>query len=320
MKMHLFLTLFLALLLLGCGGETPQDVEMESITLPMGFIADPQFAPIYVAYERGYFAEAGFDVTFDYSFETDGVALVGSGQEPFALVSGDVVLSARAEEIPLIYIFEWYQKYPIGIASLADKGIAAPQDLPGRNVGIPGLFGATYVAYTGLLAANGIDPEEIDLEEIGFNQTEALLSGQVEAALVYVNNEPVQLASQGEAIDLILVSDYVDLVASGLVTSEQYAAENPERVRAFVAAFLRGLEETLADPDAAYEISKQYVEGLDDGRRGVLEASLDLWRAGSLGRTDPAAWATTQETLLAMGFLQEPLPDLEAAFSNEFLP
>ena len=149
---------------------------------------------------------------------------------------------------------------------------------------------------------------------------ESLLSGQVEAAMIYVNNEPVQLANVGEAINLIQVANYVDLVATGVVTSEQFAAENPELVRAFVAAFLRGLQDTLDKPEEAFEISRSYVEGLDDSRRGVLNASLELWKGEPLGHTDPAAWRTTEETLLAMGFLNEPLDDLEAAYTNEFLP
>ena len=48
-------------------------------------------------------------------------------------------------------------------------------------------------------------------------------------------------------------------------------------------ATLRGLAYTLDNPDEAFEISKKYVEGLDDSRKNVLEASLDMWRAETLG-------------------------------------
>ncbi|MDJ0755108.1 MAG: ABC transporter substrate-binding protein [Ardenticatenaceae bacterium] len=306
------------LLTAACGGSAAP--EMQSITLPMGFIPDPQFAPIYVAIDKGYFTEAGFDVTLDYSFETDGVALVGSGREPFAMVSGDVVVSARAEEIPLVYVMEWYQKYPIAVVSQQNAGIESPADLAGRTVGIPGLFGATYVGYGGLTAAAGLDPEGINLEEIGFNQIESILTGQVEAALVYANNEPVQLTGMGEAINVIPISDYIDLVATGVVTSESYAAENPERVRGFVNAFVRGVEDTINDPAEAYEISKKYVEGLDDGRRGVLDASIEMWNADVIGETDPESWLTTETTLISMGFLTGPVDDLDQAYTNEYLP
>jgi NitT/TauT family transport system substrate-binding protein len=77
--------------------------------------------------------------------------------------------------------------------------------------------------------------------------------------------------------------------------------------------------DTLADSDQAYEISKKYVEGLDDSRREVLEASLDLWEAETLGYTDAASWDRTQEILLEMGLLDEPIENLAAAYSNEFI-
>ena len=64
---------------------------------------------------------------------------------------------------------------------------------------------------------------------------------------------------------------------------------------------------------------RQYVEGLGDDRRGVLEASLPLWQAEQLGRTDPAAWQQTQDILIEMGLLDGPLPDLDETYSNEFV-
>ncbi len=82
---------------------------------------------------------------------------------------------------------------------------------------------------------------------------------------------------------------------------------------------MRGLRDTLADPDAAYEISKKYVEGLADSRKGVLEASLPLWGAEPLGRTDPASWVETQDLLIEMGLLAGPLPDLAAMYTTEFV-
>lgn len=317
MKKFTYLMLFL--LLAACGGQAEPAAELTRIRLPMGYIADPQYAPFYVAIEKGYFAEAGFEIEFDYSFETDGVALVGAGEVPFALVSGDVLLLARAQNVPVVYVMEWFQKFPIGVASKASAEIRTPADMVGRVVGIPGLFGATYVAYEGLLSAAGLTADQITLEEVGFNQVEVLLTDRVEAVMVYVNNEPVQLAAIGEEINLIQVADYVDMVASGIITNEQYAADNPERVRAFVAAFTRGLQDTLADPDEAYEITKKYVEGLDDGRRGVLDASLPLWTAPQLGHTAAESWEQTQAVLVEMGQLEAPLADLSAAYSNDFL-
>jgi len=137
--------------------------------------------------------------------------------------------------------------------------------------------------------------------------------------VIYLNNEPIRLAEQGVDINIIPVADYIPLVSNGLVTNEKTIAENPQLVQDFVDAFLHGLRDTLANPDEAFEISKKFVEGLDESRRGVLDASLPLWEADVLGRTDPSDWRQTQELLIEMGLLNGPLPNLEQAFTNRFV-
>ena len=283
------------------------------------FIADPQYAPYYVAATKGYFAEAGYEVEFDYSFETDGMQLVGANERPFAIVSGEQVILARAQELPVVYVLEWFQKFPIVIVSKAEAGIESPADLAGRNVGLPGFFGASYVGYAGLLNVNDIESTEVNATEIGFTQVEQLSNDNVEAVIGYANNEPLQLASQGFDVNVINVSDYIDMVANGIITNEMMIAERPERVEAFVGAVLRGLADTLADPEEAFAICEDYVEGLSAERRPVLDASLPLWEAVTLGETSADSWEQTQAVLLDMGFLDAPLANLSAAYTNQFV-
>lgn len=322
MKKIWVLFVLLLLLLAACGGGgdlAPETAVLTPIRLPMGYIPDPQYAPLYVAVDKGYFAEAGIEIEFDYSFETDGMALVGANELPFALVGGDQVILARAQGIPVVYVMEWYQKYPIAIVSKEASGIVTPADLAGRSVGLPGFFGASYVGYAGLLFANGLEMSDVNANDIGFNQVESLLANQSEAVVVFANNEPVQLAVRGEAINVINVADYVDMVSNGLITNEQTIAENPELVQRFVRVMVRGLADTLADPAGAYEISKKFVEGLDDSRMNVLEASLPIWQADVLGYTEARSWDKTQEILLQMGLLDAPVENLDQAYTNEFI-
>jgi len=317
MKRFFFFLMVFLVTVTACSGAEPQ--VLQQIRLPMGFIADPQYAPFYVAVDKGYFTEEGIEIEFDYSFETDGVALVGANEVPFAVVSGEQVLLGRAQGLPLVYVFEWFQRFPIAVVSKVATGINSPADLAGRHVGLPGFFGASYVGYIGLLSANGIDEAEVNGEEIGFTQVESLTTDRVEAVVGYVNNEPLQLAALGEEVNVLYVADYIDMVANGIISNEETIAENPELVEGFVRALLRGLTDTLADPDEAYEISKKFVDGLDDSRKEVLMASLEMWRADTLGLSDPASWGTMQDVMLEMGFLAEPLPDLAVVYSNEFV-
>lgn len=317
----IFVGLLVSLLvgLMACGGGEAEPEELLKLRLPMGFIADPQYTPLYVAVERGYFAEEGLELEFDYSFETDGIALVGANALPLAIVSGEQVILARAQGLPVVYVMAWWQRNPIALVSQTEANIKTPQDLIGRKVGIPGFWGASYVGYVGLLTANGLTQDQVDADDIGFNQIESLLAGQSESVVIYVNNEPTQLESAGIPFDMIEVADYINLLANGIITNEQTLAENPELVEGFLRAMLRGLADALADPAAAYEISKKYVEGLDDSRYPVLLASLELWRADPLGLIDPDAWTQTQDILLEMDFLDAPLADLEAAYTNDLV-
>jgi len=303
--------------------ETPSQTEVVPTRLTMGYIPNIQFAPVYVALEKGYFRDAGFDVNLEYGDETDAVALVGAGDQTFAIASGEQVLLARAQGLPVVYTAAWYQQFPVGVVALSDANITAPENLSGRTVGIPGLFGASYIGFKALLDAGNLTEEDVTLLSIGFNQVEAVVTGQVEAAVIYLANEPVVLQSQGYDVDVVPVSDYMDLVSNGLVTNEETINQKPEMVAAFVQALLKGIADTVDDPDEAYEISKNYVENLEEGDQAIqheiLAESIKLWQTDRLGYTDPAGWSNMQQVLLDMELLEEPL-DLEEAFTNDLLP
>jgi NitT/TauT family transport system substrate-binding protein len=290
----------------------------------MGYIPDPQFAPVYVADYKGYFAKENIDLEFDYSYETDGIALVGAEQLSFTLGSGEQAIMARAKGLPIVYVAQWFQEYPIAVIARQETGIQSPSDLVGRQIGIPGLFGASYVGFEGLIHAVGLTDNDVDLVEIGFTQAEALAQDQVEAVVVYVNNEPVRLRLQGISLNVIEVADYIDMVGNGLMTNEATVREDPVLVEGMVRALLRGIADVIADPDEAFEISKNYVEGIaatpetEQAQRAVLEASTEIWRAPKLGMSASEAWSNTQEVLLAIDFIQEPV-DLTTVWTNEFV-
>ncbi len=324
MKKTLRFTLFvllLALVLSACGGKPSG--ELTQIRLPLGYIPNVQFAPLYVALEKGYFREAGFEVTLDYSFETDATALVGANEIQFAVVSGEQVLLARSQGLPIVYVAAWYQQYPVSVVSKVEQGILSPQDLRGKTIGLPGLFGANYIGLRALLFHAGLKENEVTLDSIGFTQVEALATDRDQAVVVYASNEPVQLRARGYDINEFRVADYVQLASNGLITNEKTLAENPEMVRRMVAAFLRALKDTAANPDQAYEISKKYVEALTQAdqsvQKQVLARSIELWNGERLGYSDPKAWENMQAILLDMGMITAPL-DLSKAFTNDFLP
>lgn len=327
LRYRLNLILLAALLLSACSGGagaaiSPQPEAVTQIRLPMGYIPNVQYAPIYVADAQGYYEDAGLEVEFDYSQETDGMALVGAGELPFALVSGEQVLLARAQGLPAVNVLGWWQDYPVAVAAFPEKGIRTPEDLAGKKIGLPGLFGANYIGLRALLNHAGLEENDVTLDSIGFNQTEALVAGREDAVVIYANNEPIQLEHQGYSVDLVRVADYLHMASNGIVTNEETIANNPDLVRRFVQATLKGIAYTINNPDEAFAISAAYVEGLTQGdqvvQREILDASIEFWKADKIGVSDRAAWENMQTVLLDMGMIKAPL-DLDAAFTNRFV-
>ena len=317
------ITLGLALVLSACGSSRSQNDSLTHVRLPMGYIPNIQFAPFYVAVEKGYFEEAGIELEFDYKFETDGVALVGAGELPFAVVSGDQVLLARTQGLPVTYIAAWYQQYPVSVVAKSELGVLVPQDLKGKKIGLPGLFGATYVGLRALLFEADMSESDVTLDAIGFNQVQLMAAGQQDIVVGYAENEPIQLRAQGIAVTEIRVADYVQLASNGILTSEKVIAENPELARAFVGAFLKGLTDTIANPAEALTLSESYIPNFADldseVQKKVLETSIEQWKAERPGYSDPQAWENMQNVLLEMGLITEKM-DLNKAFTNEFVP
>jgi NitT/TauT family transport system substrate-binding protein len=318
------LAAFLLAGLLGCSHSGNSTQEPTHIRLPMGFVANVQFAPWYVAVERGYFADEGIELEFDYGdYDTKGVQLVAADWTPFAIASGDQVLKARAQDMPVVTVVNWFQRFPVAVVALKESGIQDPADLVGRKVGVPETFGAaSYIGWRALAAATGLAEDDVQLEVIGYAALENLTVGRVDAAVVYANNEPVQLGQRGYDYVLIPVDAYAPLVSNGLITNEETLREQPELVRAFVRAFLHGLADTLDDPEAAFEICKKHVAGLEDNETvqwAVLEATLPYWQGEPPGTSDPAAWEETAEVMLEAGVLSEAV-DAAHAFTNDYLP
>lgn len=319
------LTLGLGLALSACTGSKVGDepAALEHIKLPMGYIPNIQYAPFYVTVDKGYFAEEGIEIEFDYSFETNGVELVGAGELPFTVASGEQVLLARAQELPVVYVFAWYQQFPISVISKPELNINEPADLKGKDIGLPGLFGATYIGLEALMFSGNVTNDDVTLDAIGFNQVEVFATGQKDVVVGYTSNEPIVLASQGFEVNELRVADYAELAANGILSNEKMVSENPELIKRFSRAFEHGLADTIANPEEAYDISLKFVEGLSeqdkDVQMQVLNTSIEFWKTDRLGYSNPQAWGNMNQLLVQMGLIPEPV-DLDKAFTNEFIP
>lgn len=320
--MKKFALLLCSLLLLLSACQRQVGAGLKEVTLNLTYIPNIQFAPFYVAIDKGYFAEHGLKVSLKYGNEADFVALVGSNNQQFMIASGEQVVLSRAQGLPVVDVLNWYKDYPVGVATLKESGITTMAALKGKTIGLPGLYGANYIGFEAMARQAGLKESDYSLNSIGFTQVEALVNKQVDAVVIYLANEPVQLRARGYDITVLRTTDAVELVGNGLVSNEKTIAEDPKLVQAVVDALYAGIVETARDPEAAFEICKKYIENLDSADSSiqltVLTESIKLWQMDKNATGLNQRWENMQVVLLDIGLLKQPI-DITKAWTNDFI-
>src|SRR5919197_2311140 len=278
-------------------GPRAASTSLRTVTIGMGYIPSVQFAPFYVADQRGYYRQAGLKMAFDYASSPNLLQLVGAGRVGLAIADGTDAIAAVAQGVPIVYVMAEYQRFPVAIFSLARSHIRSVADLRGKTIGVPGRYGATYVGLLAALHAAGLRPSDVKIQTIGYTQVESVAAGKVDAAVGYSPNEPVLLARHGYKVNTIEVSAVANLVAPGVVAGRSLIAHDPALVRAFVQATLHGMADTIANPHRAFTMAL-HVRGLTmlhgrdaDAQYDVRLHTIAFWhssatRAHGLGYAD----------------------------------
>ncbi len=312
------------LMLVACAGQ-PAATARRAIIVGMPYIPNVQFAHFYLAAEKGFFKDEGLDVTFDYNFENDVVQRIATKNKiEFALASADSILLARAQGLPVKAVMSTSQEFPVAFMSKSTLTLATPADLKGKVIGIPGRFGASYIGLQALLHAGGLTEADVTIQEIGFNQVPALLSDKVQIISGYANNEPIQLAAQGTAVNVLRVADFYPMASDQLIVNESLISGEKDVITKFTRALQKGMQAVSDDPAAAYTISLKYIPEAKPADQAVttdvLKATVAMWKANTttLGLIQPAQWAKTHELLRSVGALKQDL-DVTTAYDASFV-
>ena len=325
----LSLSLLVALLLSACGGastgsggeQTGQTAGLKTISIGLGYIADIQFAPFYVAQSKGYYKAAGLNVIFHQGIVPDLIGSMVAGKSDFVFAGGDEELEARDKGVNVIDVATIYQKYPVSLIVPANSPIKTLADLKGHTIGVPGAYGSTYTGLLALLYKANLSTSDVKIQSIGFTQVAALAGHKVDAVMGYSNNEPIRLQQQGFAVRTFNVFDYEPLVSNGIIVTQQMYQSQPQIVREFVQATLKGVKDVIADPQGAITISKSYVPGLQSTplTQTILNATIITFQGnGQLGSNDDATWQSMEKFLVAEKLIA-PVQNLSSAYTHQSL-
>jgi len=292
------------------------------LSLGLGYIPNIQFAPFYAAAEEGYFKAEGFEVSFEHGYASQLLPLLLAGRLDYLVGDAEDAVFARAQNQPLRYVLAMYQTLPVTIFSLADKKITKPADLKGKTLGIPGPFGSSYFALQAALAKNKLTDADVTLQTVGYNQLEAVRARKVDAALGFINNEPLTLKRSGVAVNTLNLGNYYPMVGNGVIATDK-TLSNSSSAKKVLRAIQKGIAFTLKNPQKAFEDSKKYVDNLDASQLEVLSASIPLMKSAytaknGLGFSDTANWARALGFLKSSGQLKSTLPS-SAFYSNAYL-
>lgn len=291
----------------------------EAVVLQLKWHHAFQFAGYYAALEKGYYREAGLEVDIQAGAPgIDVVERVVSGEADFGIGTSSLLL-ARAAGKPVVTLAVIFQHSPLAIAVPVRGALQSVHDLVGKRVMIEPQSDELF-AY---LLRERIATDMITLVPHSFD-IDDLIQGRVDAASVYVTNEPYFLDKAGLSYQILTPrSAGIDFYGDNLFVGEALLRQHPERVAAFRAASLRGWEYALKHPDEIIQlIRSRYLPDVEarflefEAARMVSLIRADLIEIGYMHR---GRWTHIAETYAALGllpadfplegFLYHPVPD-----------
>ena len=215
----------------------------------------------FLAQDRGYFKQAGLDVTFDQG-NGSGAAVPQVANGAYDMGFGDInaliELSAKKPDDAPIGVFMLYNRPPFTVAVKADSPIKTPADFVGRKLGGAANDGALKL-FPALCATAKIDCSKVEIVNMQPSLREQMLmQGQVDGVFGYVTT--IRFSARLTGVDpdkqlrFIKFGDYgMDLYSNAIIVSRKFAKEHPEAVKGFLGALNHGIKDAIADPQAAIE-------------------------------------------------------------------
>jgi putative hydroxymethylpyrimidine transport system substrate-binding protein len=319
----------LALGLTACGGgdETTDSASSpQAFDLDLDWYVNPDHAGIFTALNRGYFRDEGLDVKPHVPSDPSApIKEVAAGRADLAVSYEPEVLLARDQGLDVEAVAAVVDSPLTSLISLPQAGIAKPSDLDGKTVGTAGIpYQSDYLET--ILESAGLTKSDAKEVNVGLNLLPTLIGGKVDAILGgFRNIEGVDLSLRGlnpaiAPVDQLGVPTYDELV---LVAKESTVDENPDQIRAFIAALARGTDDAVAHPQEAANDILEAGKGLDPAQtQAEVDATLPLLEAEQgrpYGEMDTAEWQRYANWMSDHDLIDE-LPPIQDVLTNQLLP
>jgi NitT/TauT family transport system substrate-binding protein len=305
----------------------PQEAKTtpDEVTVQLKWVHQAQFAGLYVAQEKGYYAQENLKVNFlEGGQDIDIAEPVISGQAHFGVVAPEDILVKRGQGAPITAIAAIYRRSAVVFVSMADSGILRPVDFLGKGAAVTGISGALRdfeLEFYALMKKLGLDISRVKLETYDPEYT-GFCKGDVDVTAAFYTGGVIRMRQKGYRLNLIWPGDYgVHFYSDTLIAAEETITRKPELVTRFLRATLKGWREAIGDPVTAVNATLKYARIPDpDFQKAMMEALLPLVHTGEdqIGWMKAEAWQEMHQIMLDQGLVPAPL-ELNKVYTMQFL-
>lgn len=325
-KLSLLLTTIAFLLILtACGKTSSNEDELHDLTLMLDWYPNAVHSYLYVAQEKGYFAEEGLEVDFQFPANpTDPLTLAASGKVTMGLYyQPDVIMAKANEDIPIIAVASIVREPLNHLVFRSDDPIVSPKELSDKKVGYPGIPINEALIKT-MVEHDGGNYEDVEMINVEFELGPSLISEQVDAVSgMFVNHEVPSLRHEGHEVDFINpidygVPSYHEVVA---VASETTWEEEQEHIEAFWHAARKGFDFMEENNEEALQILLDYQDEANFPLDKAVEAESmaillpKMTSDEGFGSQDETSWSETATWLHEYGLI-DTIPEMDELFIN----
>lgn len=325
-----FTILVLSAVLLGACGSTAEPtpvVEPDKVTVQLSWFHGVEYAGFYAAIDQGYYADANIEVTLNAGGpETNPLDEVHNGNAQFGIGGGDSLITARSNGQNFVAVATIFKENPLAITSLKQDNITTPNDLVGKTVGVYSTDLSNFfdLPFLALMSRTDLDRETMNYALIqDFQGANEIKAGNMDAMSgMFATDQQVMADQAGDELNFIFYKDYgFDVYINTIFTTEALRQSNPDLVRRFVQATVKGYQYAIENTDAVAELALGYDETLDLAyQQAVMKEQIPFINTGDgqIGAMNESIWNNTQDILLEFDLLASPI-DLSAVYTNEFV-